>query len=199
MAEKISSQDGLNEWLVADDENLRFHLGQIENPYRSTLAFDSFLNDCGVDFDDTSVCEAGCGAGQVLGYFLNKYKKMNGYGIDLNAELIEYGNKAFQSKRLNGNLVVDDLYNLSEATTGREFDGIMMLQVLNIIPEYEKAIASLQYVKHTWFAASTLGFEGNIDYVCTLYDYNKDKESGRQESQESTPETAWGGVFQGIL
>lgn len=132
----------------------------------------------GVDFSASpSICEIGCGAGQVLGYFLNKYDKARGYGIDLNSELIEYGNKAYQSKGFSGELVVDDLYSLSETTKDHSFEGLMMLQVINILPEYEKAIKSLQDLNHNWLAFSALGFEGNIDYVCTLYDYNKPKET----------------------
>lgn len=36
-------QESLNEWLILDEENRKFHMGQYENPYRSTVRFSEFL------------------------------------------------------------------------------------------------------------------------------------------------------------
>lgn len=35
-------QTGLNEWLIMDEQNIRFHMGQYDNPYRSTVKFLEF-------------------------------------------------------------------------------------------------------------------------------------------------------------
>ena len=38
-------QEALNEWLVMDEANLKFHMGQYEKPYRSTVKFLEFLEE----------------------------------------------------------------------------------------------------------------------------------------------------------
>ena len=45
----MNEQEGLKEWLVSDKDNTDFHLRQIDNPYRSTIAFDEFLQNSGID------------------------------------------------------------------------------------------------------------------------------------------------------
>lgn len=36
-------QEALDEWLIMDEQNMKFHMGQYERPYRSTVKFAEFL------------------------------------------------------------------------------------------------------------------------------------------------------------
>lgn len=36
-------QQGLDEWLVLDEQNMKFHMEQYRTPYRSTIKFAEFL------------------------------------------------------------------------------------------------------------------------------------------------------------
>lgn len=66
-------QEGLKEWLIMDEENLKFHMGQYEKPYRSTVKFLEYLQTK-VKKDGNVILDLGCGAGAVLGYLLQDKK-----------------------------------------------------------------------------------------------------------------------------
>ena len=38
-------QEALDEWLILDEQNMKFHMGQYERPYRSTVKFAEFLQE----------------------------------------------------------------------------------------------------------------------------------------------------------
>lgn len=72
-------QEGLQEWLVMDQENFKFHMGQYERPYRSTVKFLEYLQSK-IKKTENTILDLGCGAGAVLGYLL-KDKKLFGGGV----------------------------------------------------------------------------------------------------------------------
>ena len=73
-------QEALNEWLVMDEENMKFHMGQYDEPYRSTVKFTEYLQEK-IKGTDNKILDLGCGAGAVLGYILNHDKKLYGGGV----------------------------------------------------------------------------------------------------------------------
>lgn len=73
-------QEGLKEWLIMDDENWKFHMGQYDRPYRSTVKFLEYLQTK-IKKDRNIVLDVGCGAGAVLGYLLED-KKLFGGGME---------------------------------------------------------------------------------------------------------------------
>jgi predicted RNA methylase len=71
-------QEALNEWLIMDDENMKFHMGQYETPYRSTVKFAEFLHEHLKSTKNNYICDLGCGAGAVLYYILGQHKTLFG-------------------------------------------------------------------------------------------------------------------------
>jgi predicted RNA methylase len=69
-------QEALNEWMIMDEENMRFHMGQYEQPYRSTVKFLEFLQGHLKQNEKYFIGDLGCGAGAVLDYILNTDKNM---------------------------------------------------------------------------------------------------------------------------
>jgi predicted RNA methylase len=74
-------QEALNEWLIMDEENMRFHMRQYETPYRSTVKLAEFIQEHLKSTKDNYICDLGCGAGAVLDYFLRTYPELFGGGV----------------------------------------------------------------------------------------------------------------------
>lgn len=70
-------QEALDEWLVMDEQNMKFHMGQYENPYRSTVKFVEFLQKKDIGGHNGRILDVGCGAGAVLGYILDSDKRIS--------------------------------------------------------------------------------------------------------------------------
>ena len=81
-------QEALDEWLIMDEQNMKFHMGQYERPYRSTVKFAEFLKQKDLRGGNGRILDVGCGAGAVLGYILDSDKRITqGYGVDINKDL----------------------------------------------------------------------------------------------------------------
>ena len=94
-------QEALNEWLVMDEANLKFHMGQYEKPYRSTVKFLEFLEENLKSSKDNYICDFGCGAGAALDYLLCEGNKIftRGYGIDISPEVIALGKRILNERK----------------------------------------------------------------------------------------------------
>lgn len=176
-------QEAINEWLIMDEANMKFHMGQYENPYRSTVKFVEFLQDKLQSTRGNSVCDLGCGAGAVLDYLLNQDNKIfaEGYGIDISANMVEIGNSILAERNTNNcKLEVADIFHLDKKMV-EKFDGVVSLQTFNILPDYREIVEVMCSLKPSWIAFSTLAFEGMIDYYIRLHDYTKDKDGNYAE------------------
>lgn len=70
-------QEALNEWLVMDEQNMKFHMDQYAEPYRSTVKFSEYLQQK-IQGTNNKILDLGCGAGAALGYILQKNAKIGG-------------------------------------------------------------------------------------------------------------------------
>lgn len=176
-------QEAINEWLIMDEANMKFHMGQYENPYRSTVKFVDFLQEKLQSTRANRICDLGCGAGAVLDYMLKHDNKIfaEGYGIDISADIVEIGNKILVERNTNNcKLEVGDIFHLDKKMV-EKFDGVISLQTFNILPDYRGIAEVMCSLKPSWIAFSTLGFEGMIDYNIKLYDYTKEKDGNHAE------------------
>lgn len=173
-------QETLNEWMVMDEQNLKFHMGQYDAPYRSTVKFSEYL--AGKIRGGGSILDLGCGAGAALEYILAADKRLSwGYGIDINKNLVEAGNRMLQKRGVrNCELLEGDIFQIDKKFFGKMF-GVISLQTFNILPNYTEIAHCMCEIEPEWIAFSTLGFEGLIDYRIKLFDYTKNKENGCSE------------------
>lgn len=99
-----------------------------------------------------------------------------GYGVDINKELIDIGNKILIERNVNScQLRAGDIFQLEKKDFGK-VDGVISLQTFNILPNYFEIAQCMCRLEPEWIAFSTLGFEGQIDYEIKLYDYTKKKD-----------------------
>lgn len=169
-------QEGLKEWMIMDDDNWKFHMGQYDRPYRSTIKFLEYLQTK-VKKPGNVILDLGCGAGAVLGYLL-KDKKLfrGGYGVDINEELVHIGNSVLKERGIdNCELLEKDFYKL-EKSDFEKLNGIISMQTLLILPNYFEIAQCMCRLEPDWIAFFTLGFEGLIDYEIRLHDYTKNKD-----------------------
>lgn len=169
-------QEGLKEWLVMDEENLKFHMGQYDRPYRSTVKFLEYLQTQ-IKKTDNTILDLGCGAGAVLKYLMrDKNLFSEGVGIDINEEMIDVGNKILKERNIdNCELRAGDFFQLKREDF-KKLDGVISLQTFNILPNYLDIAQCMCRLEPSWIAFSTLGFEGLIDYEIRLHDYTKSKD-----------------------
>lgn len=175
-------QEALDEWLVMDEQNMKFHMGQYENPYRSTVKFVEFLQKKDIGGHNGRILDVGCGAGAVLGYILDSDKRISwGGGVDINKDLVEIGNKILGERNIyNCELVEGDFFRMDRSVFG-EIEGVISLQTFNILPDYREIVRCICELEPRWIAFSLLGFEGLIDYNIKLSDYTKPKHDGCSE------------------
>lgn len=175
-------QEALNEWLVIDEDNMKFHMRQYNEPYRSTVKFAEYLQKK-VKGTDNKILDLGCGAGAALGYIIKQGKKVygGGYGIDINKNLVEIGNKILKERKVNNcELKYGNIFEINRNSLGR-IDGIISLQTFNILPDYKGIARCMCELEPAWIAFSTLGFEGLIDYNIKLFDYTKSNDGEYSE------------------
>jgi len=175
-------QQGLDEWLVLDEQNMKFHMEQYRTPYRSTIKFAEFLQQKDIGGESCRILDVGCGAGAVLGYMLDCDKRILwGYGVDINKDLIKIGNKILNERKIyNCELIEGDFFQMDRNVFGK-IDGVISLQTFNILPDYRDIVRCICELEPRWIAFSMLGFEGLIDYNIKLFDYTKDKQDGYSE------------------
>lgn len=174
-------QDALNEWIIMDEQIVQFHMGQYEQPYRSTVKFSEFLQKK-IRTNNNKILDLGCGAGAALGYIISENEKcIGGIGIDINKELIKLGNRILNEKRIsNCELIEGNIFKIDKNRFDR-IDGVISLQTFNILPHYTEIARCMCALEPEWIAFSMLGFEGLIDYNIKLFDYTKDKDGGCTE------------------
>lgn len=167
-------QEALNEWLILDEENMNFHMRQYGNPYRSTVKFSEFLKRRNARGGNYRILDLGCGAGAVLGYLLASDKRFSwGYGIDINKNLVDIGNKILKERGIyNCKLVEGDFFDMDISVFGK-INGVVSLQTFNILPDYTEIVKCMCKLSPEWMGFSMLGFEGLIDYKIKLSDYTK--------------------------
>lgn len=165
-------QNNKSEWINIPDSFRQYHERQIKKPYRSTEVFVEWLMEKGVFKPFTKVCDLAAGGGANLIYMASKNPDISFEGIDLNPELVKYGNNVLkeygvenQCKMLNG-----DWYHLDERLKDR-YQGVVSFQTLFSLPEYENAIKCIAELNPDWIAFSSLFYDGDIDYTILLKDY----------------------------
>ncbi len=104
-----------SQWVDLSPQLKQYHLRQFTTPYRSTVAFCSWLeamNTLGPDYH-RRIADLGTGASANIYYLAKRYAGAQLLGIDINRELIALGNQRLRNDGLvNASLEWGDLFNL---------------------------------------------------------------------------------------
>lgn len=112
------------------------------------------------------VLDMACGAGGNAMYMANKFKDSQFIGLDINEELVDYGNNYIREHSLGDNcrLYKGDWFRPEERWIG-VFDGVISFQTLLMFPDYREALLKLTELRPKWIAVSSLFYEGDIEYT----------------------------------
>ena len=159
----------LNEWnLKPDPVTLAYHLGQMEEPYRSTVHFADFIEE--KMQVSKNVMDLGCGAGAPTQYIARKYPNTQFVGLDASIDLISHAAPAPNIAYVPG-----DLMNLPVL---HGVDGVTLIQVLSWVESYHVPLHQIATrLRPKWIAFSTLVYDGDIDCKIVVTEHKRPRTS----------------------
>lgn len=122
------------------DEMYRRKPGKWTNPKRDAWLFETlngWKERAGLEPAPTSVLEIGCGNGHTIGYFMQRWRGVPFYGLDLSHEAVRIA-------RRNYKLATFYQGALGEVVFRQTFDLVMMLGVLEHMPDIPKALGEVR-------------------------------------------------------
>lgn len=148
-------------------------VGQIERPYYSTVAFETFLRRHGCWRPQAEMLDIGTGIGANLFYFREKNAQVRFLGIDYNAEKIEQGRRVISARAAEGiALEAGDIWKLPAEWKGR-FDGITVIHTLCVFRRIEPFIEALMALQPRWIAINSLFYPGPLDVLVHIRDHER--------------------------
>ncbi|OGZ22928.1 MAG: hypothetical protein A3A08_02670 [Candidatus Nealsonbacteria bacterium RIFCSPLOWO2_01_FULL_41_9] len=164
----------LTEWLGATKKgHLEYYKRQLKKPYRSTVAFCSWLESFGLLNKNRQdvIADIGAGMGGNIHYMAKKYPKAAFIGIDIDPILVKIGNEYLKKAGIiNAKLIKGDLYNLDKGYVGK-YSGLVSYQTLSWLPDYELPIKKMARLKPDWLAITSLFYDGEVNCKITVQDY----------------------------
>jgi len=173
-------QQRKDEWF-GKQSNIEYHERQFKTTYRSTVAFCDFLEEIGYLHKDSKlmIMDLASGAGANISYMGKRYPQSTFIGVDFNPDLVMLGNKFFKDNKIdNCHLEVGDIYKLDEKYVS-VFDGIVSLQTLSWLPEFQEPIDSMASLKAKWISLSSLFFDGHVSATIDLRTHDKSLEPAK--------------------
>jgi len=149
---------------------------QQNRPYESTKSFFTFLSKS-VDLKSCGlIVDACCGSGAASIYlrdcgFTNPLVAFDKSEAPL--KLLQ-SKLSSEEKYSNIKLLKENVDELSEYILGLKSDGIILLQVLSFLDNWQESLEKLSNVSHKWIAGSSLFFSGRMSASNRLIIYGKD-------------------------
>ena len=150
-----------------------YHDKQFQEIKRSTVKFYDWIESLNILSSESTIHVADVGAGQganVL-YASKRYPEAKFTGIDINPDLIKKGNRHIE-RQTNCRLLVGDLYNFDQKHIGA-YEGIVSLQVLPFLPDYEIPIQKMIELSPTFIAMSALLYDGDVECNIKMHDFSE--------------------------
>ncbi|MDQ3756596.1 MAG: class I SAM-dependent methyltransferase [Actinomycetota bacterium] len=159
------------EWLdVTKAGRVAYHRRQFSEPYRSTIAFVRFLDEC-LTRPPARIVDIGCGEGANTFYLGRHFPGAELVGVDLNPDLVAWGNETIAALGgTNCHLEVGDLYDLDDRHSGA-YDGVVCLQTLSWLPAFEAPLQAMAALRSEWVALSSLFYDGPVNTRIEIQDY----------------------------
>ncbi len=153
------------------EKNWNYAKRQFDTPKRSTILFCEFLEQRQLT-NGGHIVDFGAGAGAVIHYMAQKHPEIRFTGVELNPELVEYGNERFHDDHIDDRcrLIQGDCYQPNRDLLG-DVDGIFSVQTIMVLNDIQALIDSVTNLSPKWFAANSLFFDGNVDAKVEIHDY----------------------------
>lgn len=155
-------------WL--DESQLRYHLRQFDEPYRSTVHLTRFLSS--LPLHGGEALDVGCGAGANMYHLSVAFPAFHWTGVDYAGDLLfPVGRAQFARAGLDVTLLQGDLFELGHVVAGRRYDLVLSVQTLSWLPNHVQALEQALAVTRGWLVITSLFSDGDVDSECLVYDH----------------------------
>lgn len=152
-----------------DAETRAYHERQ-KTPYEITERFADFIAP--LLLNDDHVLDVGCGGGEPTKYLARRFPQCQWSGCDKDWQALEMAHQAPQNVRFFY------YHAIKPMKLGLSYQGVVLQQTLHTFANPTFALTML--VKHLaprFIAASTLIYEGNIDCIIRVREYDRPRQS----------------------
>ncbi len=168
-----------NFWSSYEEDHPYFQ-DRSRNPYRSTVALETFLSDVrffnDIAIEKTVVADLACGTGSDTAYLARRYPGCKFLGVDVERHLIDAAKSRYREFE-NLRFEQGDLFDLNAVPGWDEVRAIWMAQTLHVLPWYSDALRRIVTPSITKLGFSTLAWDGPNESEVTHYIGGR-KESG---------------------
>lgn len=162
----------IDEWTKTYNDD--YFNRQFKTPYRSTVKFCDWLEQLGVltTNSQSDILDIATGKGATLYYMKQRFPGCTYTGIDINSDFVQEGTQFFEQSKIQGcKLEYGDLYHLDFGALAHKFEGVMMLQTLSWLPEYENALSEIVKLNPKWIALTSLFYNGLVECKTEIQEY----------------------------
>lgn len=158
-------------WEEIARQDLAYHLGQFERPFRSTVALQNFVSEV-APHASGSALDVACGAGSTIYHLSKMLPNCRWTGIDIAGEvLFPASQKYFENLAAPVRLLTGDFSSLTQQLGGEHFDLTFLIQTLLIIPNYEEILEQLLSITQGWLFITGLITDFDVDARIEVRDY----------------------------
>jgi ubiquinone/menaquinone biosynthesis C-methylase UbiE len=164
----------IDEWTKTYNDD--YFNRQFKTPYRSTIKFCDWLEQLGVltANSKSNILDIATGKGATLCYMKQRFPGCSYTGIDINNDFIQEGKQFFEQNKVpDCKLEYGDLYHLDFAALANRFDGVVMLQTLSWLPEYENALTEIAKLNPKWLALTSLFYDGLVECKTEIREHER--------------------------
>lgn len=151
-----------------------YHDRQFTSPYQSTISFCDWLVERGaIGVENSRICDLGCGKGANLYYMAKRFPHCDFVGMDIDEQLIRDGGDFLSRESVsNTQLIVGDIHSVGSHFNSGEFDGILCMQTLSWLPDYDKALDAMVSLSPNWIALTSLFYDGPIEAKTVITEFD---------------------------
>jgi SAM-dependent methyltransferase len=172
---KMRNGDFNQERIWKSEDMLSYHLGQLSEPYRSTVHFIRFMQSI-LSKPEGEALDVACGTGANIVHMAQVFRGYRWTGLDYDGErLFPIGHQYVEKHHpeLQIDYVIGDMYRLTDIFTTKKFDLTISIQTLSFLPEYERAVEQLLAVTRGWVFVSSMFSGFDIDAKREVIDHTR--------------------------
>jgi SAM-dependent methyltransferase len=158
-------------WDDAARQDVPYHLGQFDQPYRSTMALARFVQSIVPGLSGNAL-DVGCGAGANIHYLSRQFPGCQWTGVDIAGDILFPASADyFRDYDPPVRLLTGDFFKLDQILEGKSYDAVFSLQTLLVLPDYERALEQLLTATSGWLFITSLFSDFNVDARVEVMDY----------------------------
>ena len=169
-------------------KDIKYFLNQLNKPYQSTVSIFDFIDEYNLIKNNSTIIDACCGSGCNTFYAAEKFTPKRIIGFDYQEDFLSMA-RDFHVKRFNLNKTINtdinfwnaDLFDIKSFKKKLDYqynnpkiNGIIYLQTLSWVNEWEESLSQLASLDSEWILISSLFYSGLIEAEITIKLFSKE-------------------------